>query len=137
MWETVRWQLLNCDEIEIAPEYRALAWRELIANVAYNTPLNYTFRTMFQKADFENFDYNTPIVYNVKNKTLIVLNERLKAALNRPVQRNNRTVNVNTAHVFLIFILVVLLTVLVAFWNYPHNVAAQTGTTQAPFGRVR
>jgi hypothetical protein len=131
MWETVRWQLLGSDEIEVAPEHRALAWRELIANVANGTPLDFTFRTMFQKADFENFDYNTPIVYDVKNKTLIVLNERLKAALNRPVRRSDRTINVNTAHVFLLFILAVLLTVLVAFWKRaePHHVAAEARET--------
>ncbi|QBC76064.1 pif6 [Neophasia sp. alphabaculovirus] len=129
MWDTVRWQVLSSNEVEVAPEHRALAWRELIANVADGTPLDYTFRTMFQRADFENFDYNTPIVYNVKNKELIVLNERIRAALNRPVRRSDRTINVNTVHVFLLFILVVLLTVVVAFWGRdaaPRNIATET-----------
>ncbi|USC25916.1 pif-6 [Palpita vitrealis nucleopolyhedrovirus] len=115
MWESVRWQILNGDEIEVVPEHRVLAWTELIINVANNTPLNATFRTMFQKADFENFDYNTPLVYNLKNKTLTIYNERLKSALNRPVRLNNQTINVNIAHVFLLFICIVLLTVLVVF----------------------
>ncbi|BAE72371.1 ORF82 peptide [Hyphantria cunea nucleopolyhedrovirus] len=132
MWNTIRWQILSSDEVEVAPEHRALAWRELIANVAYATPLNYTFRTMFQRADFENFDYNTPIVYNVKNKELIVLNERIRAALNRPVHYNDRTINVNTAHVLLLFILVVLLTVLVVFLPQPNSrhVATEARTTK-------
>ncbi|AAQ91741.1 unknown [Choristoneura fumiferana DEF multiple nucleopolyhedrovirus] len=132
MWDTVRWQVLSSNEVEVAPEHRALAWRELIANVADGTPLDYTFRTMFQRADFENFDYNTPIVYNVKNKELIVLNERIRAALNRPVRRSDRTINVNTVHVFLLFILAVLLTVVVAFWGRdaaPRNVATETRKT--------
>ncbi|ABF50320.1 unknown [Antheraea pernyi nucleopolyhedrovirus] len=136
MWDAVRWQLLSADEVEVAPEYRALAWRELIANVANGTPLDFTFRTMFQRADFENFDYNTPIVYNVKNKELIVLNERLKAALNRPVRRSDRTINVTTAHPFLLFILVVLLTVLVVFAGRPHHVTTQARAAQAALGRV-
>lgn len=132
MWDTIRWQVLSSDEVEIAPEHRALAWRELIANVAYNTPLNYTFRTMFQQADFENFDYNTPIVYNVKNKELTVLNERIRAALNRPVRYSDRTINVNASHVFLLFILAVLLTVLVALSTPPldsRHVATKTTKT--------
>nr|ALR70684.1 hypothetical protein AGNV_094 [Anticarsia gemmatalis multiple nucleopolyhedrovirus]ALR70841.1 hypothetical protein AGNV_094 [Anticarsia gemmatalis multiple nucleopolyhedrovirus]ALR71472.1 hypothetical protein AGNV_094 [Anticarsia gemmatalis multiple nucleopolyhedrovirus]ALR72257.1 hypothetical protein AGNV_094 [Anticarsia gemmatalis multiple nucleopolyhedrovirus]ALR72414.1 hypothetical protein AGNV_094 [Anticarsia gemmatalis multiple nucleopolyhedrovirus] len=132
MWDTVRWQVLSSNEVEVVPEHRALAWRELIANVADDTPLDYTFRTMFQRADFENFDYNTPIVYNVKNKELMVLNERIRAALNRPFRRSDRTINVNTVHVFLLFILVVLLTVVVAFWGRdaaPRNVATETRKT--------
>lgn len=86
---------------------------------------------MFQKADFENFDYNTPIVYNVKTKELIVLNERLRAALNRPVRHNDRTINVNSAHIFLLFILAVLLTVLVVFSTRrdTRHVAAKTRKT--------
>ncbi|AGR57119.1 hypothetical protein [Choristoneura rosaceana nucleopolyhedrovirus] len=131
MWDTIRWQVLSSDEVEVAPEHRALAWRELIANVARDTPLEYTFRTMFQRADLENFDYNTPIVYNVTTKELVVLNERLRAALNRPVRRSYRTINANTAHVFLLFIVAVLLTVLVVFlpWPDPRYVATKTRTT--------
>ncbi|AHD25573.1 ac68 [Choristoneura murinana nucleopolyhedrovirus] len=131
MWDTVRWQVLSSDEVEVAPEHRALAWRELIANVAHDTPLEYTFRTMLQRADLENFDYNTPIVYNVKSRELIVLNERIRAALNRPVRRSDRTINVNTAHVFVLFILVVLLTALVVFlpWRHPRHVATEARTT--------
>ncbi|QDL57045.1 PIF-6 [Dione juno nucleopolyhedrovirus] len=121
MWDAIRWQVLSADEVEVAPEHRALAWRELIANVAHNTPLNFTFRTMFQRADLENFDYNTPIVYNVKSRELIVLNERIRAALNRPVQHNDRTINVNTRHVFLLFIVVLILTVLVVFRQSPPD----------------
>ncbi|AAC59072.1 unknown [Orgyia pseudotsugata multiple nucleopolyhedrovirus] len=130
MWDTVRWQVLSSDEVEVAPDHRALAWRELIANVARDTPLDYTFRTMLQRADLENFDYNTPIVYNVKRKELIVLNERMRAALQRPVRRSDRTINANTAHVFLLFILAVLLTVLVAFspWPDTRRVTAETRT---------
>ncbi|ABE68454.1 unknown [Plutella xylostella multiple nucleopolyhedrovirus] len=124
MWESIRWQILNGDEIEVSPEHRSLAWRELIINVASNTPLDNTFRTMFQKADFENFDYNTPIVYNLKTKTLTMYNERIRAALNRPVRFNDQTVNVNIAYVFLFFICIVLLSVLVVFFD--TNIATDT-----------
>lgn len=121
MWETIRWQILNEEEIEVSPEHRSLAWRELIINIANNTPLNNTFRTMFKKADFENFDYNTPIVYNIKNKTLIVYNERVRAALNRPRRFNEQTINVNFSHILLAFICLVLLSVLVVFYK-PNTV---------------
>jgi hypothetical protein len=121
MWETIRWQISNGDEIEVAPEHRSLAWRELIINVANNTPLNGTFRTMFQRADFENFDYHTPIVYNVKNKTLIVYNERIRAALNRPRRFNEQTINVNFLHVLFAFICIALLSVLVVFYRPPRG----------------
>ncbi|AGA16219.1 hypothetical protein [Thysanoplusia orichalcea nucleopolyhedrovirus] len=117
MWESIRWQILNGDEIEVSPEHRSLAWRELIINVANNTPLDNTFRTMFQKADFKNFDYNTPIVYNLKTKTLTMYNERIRAALNRPVRANDQTINVNIVHVVLLFICIILLIVLAVFSN--------------------
>ncbi|UZE89757.1 PIF-6 [Parapoynx stagnalis nucleopolyhedrovirus] len=117
MWETIRWQILDADEIEVVPEHRSLAWRELIINIANNTPLNNTFRTMFKKADFENFDYQTPIVYNIKNNSLIIYNERLRAALNRPKRFSERTINVNFSHVLLAFICMVLLCVLVVFYK--------------------
>jgi Per os infectivity factor 6 len=123
MWETIRWQILNSDEIEVAPEYRSLAWRELIINIANNTPSNNTFRTMFKKADFENFDYHTPIVYNIKNNSLQIYNERLRAALNRPKRFNEQTINVNFSHVLLAFICIVLICVLVVFYK-PNRVDA-------------
>nr|AFS51963.1 DekiORF85 [Dendrolimus kikuchii nucleopolyhedrovirus] len=116
MWELINWQILNSDEIEVVPEHRSLAWRELIINVAAGTPLDNTFRTMFQKADLENFDYNTPIVYNIRDKSLTVYNERLRAALNRPTARHNdRTININIAHILIAFICIVVLGVVTAF----------------------
>lgn len=132
MWDSVKWQILNADEIEVSPEHRSLAWRELIINVANNTPLDNTFRTMFQKADFENFDYNTPIVYNVKTKTLIMYNERIRAALNRPTRFNDRTINVNTSHILLVFICVLLLSVIGVFFepNKITNLNKNVSTTK-------
>ena len=115
MWDTIRWQILNANEIEVSPDHRSLAWRELILNVANNTPLDHTFRTMLKRVDLENFDYNTPIVYNLKDKTLKVYNERLRVALNRPVSFNNQTINVKIAHILLVFICVVLLCALAVF----------------------
>lgn len=138
MWDSVRWQILGPDEVEVAPEHRALAWRELIANVARDTPLSFTFRTMFKRADLENFDYNTPIVYNVKSRELVVLNERMRAALNRPARRSDRTINANSAHVFLLFILALLLTVLAVFWRRPaeRHVPAEAAAAWRPRGAV-
>ncbi|AKN81049.1 Per os infectivity factor 6 [Lonomia obliqua multiple nucleopolyhedrovirus] len=121
MWDSIKWQILNAKEIEVCPEHRSLAWKELIINLANSTPLSYTFRTMFGKADFENFDYNTPIVYNVETKTLIIYNERLKAVLNRPFQSNDRTININIAQVLLVFICIALLNVMIIIFYQRSN----------------
>ncbi|ANF29720.1 pif6 [Catopsilia pomona nucleopolyhedrovirus] len=127
MWELIRWQILNADEIEVSPEHRSLAWRELIINVANGTPVDNTFRTMFKKADFENFDFNTPIVYNIKNKTLTMYNKRINNSLNRPARFNDQTINVNVAHVFFVFICIVILIVLLAFYT-PNKYGITTKT---------
>ncbi|AVA31168.1 pif6 [Oxyplax ochracea nucleopolyhedrovirus] len=122
MWDDIKWQILNAEEIEVVPEHRSLAWRELIINVANNIPLDNTFRTMMNKTDFKNFDYNIPIVYNLKTKTLIVYNENLHAALNKSNDYNVQTITVNLIGFLLAFICVVLLTVSVAFFTFNNVV---------------
>jgi hypothetical protein len=114
MWETIRWQILNANQIEVSPDQRSLAWKELIANVANNAPLEHTFRTMLKRVDLENFDYNTPIVYDLKYKNLLIFNERLKGALNRPVQFDASIINVRILHALLVFICVTFLCVILS-----------------------
>ncbi|AAZ38263.1 ORF-97 [Agrotis segetum nucleopolyhedrovirus A] len=110
----VRWRMLNTDRVEVSPESREHAWKDLIIEILLDSPLDSTYRTMINKANFENFDYNRPLIYEIKNKTLLVTNENLNRALNRPVG-TLVPLNIISIHVFLAFICAILLSVVVAF----------------------
>ncbi|QEI03541.1 PIF-6 [Spodoptera cosmioides nucleopolyhedrovirus] len=109
----VRWRLLNRDRVEVSPESREHAWKDLITNVLLDSPTDDTFRTMINKANLENFDYNRPLIYEVKDKTLLITNDNLNRALNRPIGTLS-ALNIMSIHVFFAFICAILLTVAVA-----------------------
>lgn len=68
---------------------------------------------MINKANFENFDYNRPLIYEVKDKTLLITNDNLNKAMNRPTGTLS-ALNIMSIHVFFAFICAILLTVAVA-----------------------
>ncbi len=109
----VRWRLLNRDRVEVSPESREHAWKDLIINIILASPTDTTFRTMINKANFENFDYNRPLIYEVKDKTLLITNDNLNKAMNRPTGTLS-ALNIMSIHVFFAFICAILLTVAVA-----------------------
>ncbi|ACI47461.1 unknown [Spodoptera litura nucleopolyhedrovirus II] len=116
----VRWRLLNRDRVEVSPESREHAWKDLVIDVLLNSPTDTTFRTMIDKANFENFDYNRPLIYQVKDKTLLITNDNLNRALNRPTGTLS-ALNIMSIHVFFAFICAILLTVAVAHQFNPDD----------------
>ncbi|QNV47891.1 per os infectivity factor 6 [Alphabaculovirus altersperidaniae] len=116
----VRWRFLNRDRVEVSPESREHAWKDLIIDTLLASPSNNTFRTMINRANFENFDYNRPLIYEIKNKSLLVTNDNLNRALNRPTGTLS-ALNIMSIHVFFAFICAILLTVAVAHQFNPNN----------------
>nr|QGX02357.1 pif-6 [Mamestra configurata nucleopolyhedrovirus A]WRQ96348.1 pif-6 [Mamestra configurata nucleopolyhedrovirus A]WRQ96517.1 pif-6 [Mamestra configurata nucleopolyhedrovirus A] len=110
----VRWRMLNSDRIEVSPEGREHAWKDLIIDTLLDAPPDSTYRTMINKANFEHFDYHRPLIYQTKNRTLLVTNDCLAKALNRPVGTLS-AMNIMSIHIVFAFICAVLLTVVVAF----------------------
>ncbi|AIZ48650.1 ac68 [Agrotis segetum nucleopolyhedrovirus B] len=110
----VRWRMLNTDRVEVSPESREHAWKDLIIDTLLNAPLDSTYRTMIDKANFENFDYNRPLIYEIKDKVLLITNDNLNRALNRPVGTLS-VFNIMSIHVLLAFICSILLTVVIAY----------------------
>ncbi|AAF33619.1 ORF90 [Spodoptera exigua multiple nucleopolyhedrovirus] len=109
----VRWRLLNRDRVEVSPESREHAWKDLMIDILLNSPTSNTFRTLINNANFQNFDYNRPLIYEIKDKTLLITNDNLNKAMNRPTGTLS-ALNIMSIHVFLAFICAILLTVAVA-----------------------
>lgn len=105
--------MLNSDRIEVSPESREHAWKDLIIDTLLDSPEDGTFRTLINKANFENFDYHRPLIYQIKDRTLLITNDSLSKALNRPLGTLS-PLNIMSVHVVLAFICAVLLTVVVA-----------------------
>jgi hypothetical protein len=105
--------MLNTDRVEVSPDSREHAWKDLIIDTLLDSPKDGTFRTMINKANFENFDYSRPLIYQIKDKTLLITNDCLNKAFNRPVGTLS-ALNIMSMHVVLAFICAVLLTVVVA-----------------------
>ncbi|ABM45799.1 unknown protein [Spodoptera frugiperda multiple nucleopolyhedrovirus] len=110
----VRWRMLNRDRVEVSPESREHAWKDLIIDTLLDSPQDSTFRTMINKANFEFFDYSRPLIYEIKDRKLLITNENLNRALNRPTGTLS-AMNIISIQVFLAFICAILLTVAVAF----------------------
>ena len=112
--------MLNRDRVEVSPESREHAWKDLIIDVLLNSPTDGAFRTMINKANFENFDYNRPLIYEIKDRTLLITNENLNRALNRPTGTLS-AFNIISIHVFFAFICAILLSVAVAYQFNPEE----------------
>ncbi|ABY65790.1 unknown [Orgyia leucostigma nucleopolyhedrovirus] len=110
----VKWRMLNADRVEVTPEDRKDAWQKIIIDTLRNCPSYDTYRTLVNKANFDNFDYNRPIVYEIGNKTLLINSEFLNKSLNRP-RVAVAAMNVKSFHIVLAFICAMLLTVITAF----------------------
>ena len=118
MWENIRWRVLNSDQIEVTPDERELAWKELIIQMISTMPKDPNFRTLVNKADFKNFDYHTPLVYDVKEKELQIFNDRVKGGLNRPSALSRfQPTNTSAWSVFVSFMSAILLIVLIIVFN--------------------
>ncbi|AAZ67428.1 orf57 [Trichoplusia ni single nucleopolyhedrovirus] len=110
---SIRWRMLNSARVEVSPESREHAWKDLVIDTLLASPKDDSYRTMINKANFENFDYNRPLIYDIKTNTVLINSEFLNRALNRP-SGSLDPLNVMSAHVFLAFICSLLLIVLTA-----------------------
>lgn len=110
----VLWRFLNTDRIEVSPEYREHAWKELVVQTLQTCPKYNSYRTSINKANFEYFDYKRPLVYEIKNQNLLINNEFLNVALNRP-NATVRPMILMPAHLLMGFICAILLSVVAAF----------------------
>ncbi|AIE47866.1 pif6 [Peridroma alphabaculovirus] len=109
----VRWRLLNTDRIEVSPESREHAWKDLVIDALLDSPTDDTYRTSVSKANLYNFDYNRPLIYEVKNRTILVTSDFLEKCLNQP-SGTLSPLNIMPIQVLLAFICAVVLTVVVA-----------------------
>ncbi|AEN03987.1 ORF66 [Helicoverpa armigera nucleopolyhedrovirus] len=110
----IRWRILNSDRVEISPESREYAWKDLLIDLLLTSPRDNNYRTNFDKANVLNFDYNRPLVYEITNKTLLINSEFFNRALNRP-RAVLSPLNITSVQIFLAFICTVLLALVVAF----------------------
>ncbi|QWO71607.1 per os infectivity factor 6 [Orgyia pseudotsugata single capsid nuclopolyhedrovirus] len=110
----VKWRMLNADRVEVTPEDRKDAWQDIIVDTLRSCPPYSTYRTLVNKANFKNFDYKRPIVYEIKNKTLLVNSEFINKILNRP-RVSVTPLHVKSYHIVLAFICAVLLIIVTAF----------------------
>jgi Per os infectivity factor 6 len=121
----VRWRILNSDRVEVSPESREHAWKDLLIDVLEQCPRYASYRTNVTRADFENFDYNRPIVYEIKNKTVLINSEFFNKALNKPLGAVV-PMNVMSVHIFLAFICSLLLAIALAH-TFPTPDDAESG----------
>ncbi len=114
--------MLNSARIEISPESREHAWKDLITDTLLDSPTDSSYRTLIDKANFEHFDYKRPLIYDIKNKTVLINNEMLNRALNRPIG-SLRPLNVISVQVFLAFICSLLIIVITGlFFNRDNDI---------------
>lgn len=103
--------MLNSARVEVSPESREHAWKDLITDTLLASPRDDSYRTLIDKANFEHFDYKRPLVYDIKNRIVLINNEFLNIALNRPTG-SLRPLKIISTHVLLAFISLVLLIVI-------------------------
>lgn len=106
--------MLNSDRVEVSPEFREKAWKDLIISTVQNVSDDNTYRTCINKATIETFDYKRPLVYEIKNKTVLINNDFLNKALNRP-SHSTSPIRMNSLQIFLSFIGLVLITIILSF----------------------
>ncbi|ADB84403.1 hypothetical protein [Apocheima cinerarium nucleopolyhedrovirus] len=108
-----RWRLLNADRVEVTPQDREKAWKELVVDLLSESPRYSSYRTLITKANFENFDYKRPLIYEIRNKTILVNSEFLKNSLNRP-RTLVEPMNVKSYQIVLAFICSLLIVIIIA-----------------------
>ncbi|AAL01748.1 unknown [Spodoptera litura nucleopolyhedrovirus] len=129
----IRWRILNSDRVEVSPESREHAWKDLMIDLLQTSPNYVSYRTAINRADFENFDYNRPIVYEINERNLLINSEFFNVALNRP-SCVVAPLNITPLCIFLAFICSLLIALIsaVAAHTYEHD-----GTKGYNVGGVR
>ncbi|UJZ89031.1 pif-6 [Erannis ankeraria nucleopolyhedrovirus] len=108
-----RWRLLNADRVEVTPQDREKAWKELVVDLLLKSPRYSSYRTLINKANFKNFDYKRPLIYEMRDKTILVNSEFLKDSLNRP-RILVEPMNVKSFQIVLAFICSILIIIVIA-----------------------
>ncbi|QBQ01653.1 pif-6 [Hyphantria cunea granulovirus] len=101
-----KWQIVSNNYVEVIPADREDAWNDIIITALRSTPFD--FRSHLRRSNLEHFDYNAPIYYNLKTKTLSVLNDNVLKSLTPPRYPTINTELIKPIHVITIFILLIL-----------------------------
>ncbi|APO13983.1 PIF-6 [Plodia interpunctella granulovirus] len=78
------WQIVDRNFIEVVPNERENAWKDLLILALRVTPLS--FRKNLRAASLRHFDYRQPILYDLKNKRLGISTQSVIDALSPPSQ---------------------------------------------------
>ncbi|AAK70774.1 ORF114 similar to AcMNPV ORF68 [Cydia pomonella granulovirus] len=80
--EKYNWQIVNRQYIEIVPNERESAWKNLLLLSLRSTPR--AFRKNIRMATLEHFDFKQPIYYDLKRKQLGLSTMSVLEALDPP-----------------------------------------------------
>ncbi|ACZ63582.1 PrGVORF96 [Pieris rapae granulovirus Wuhan] len=80
--EKYNWQIVDRQFIEIMPNERERAWKDLLILAFRNTPQ--TFRKNVRQGLLEHFDYKQPIFYDLKRHEMGLATKSVLDALNPP-----------------------------------------------------
>nr|AUF82053.1 per os infectivity factor-6 [Cryptophlebia leucotreta granulovirus] len=80
--ERYNWQIVSRQYIEVVPNERKNAWKDLFIMMLSKTPQAY--RKNLRRANLENFDYKQPIFYDLKRKQLGLATRDILQSLDPP-----------------------------------------------------
>ncbi|AIS92107.1 hypothetical protein [Erinnyis ello granulovirus] len=100
------WQIVDKQYIEVVPNERRSAWKDLFITILRHTPQ--TYKKNLRKGTIEHFDYKQPIVYDIKNRTMGVATQSVLEAMNPPNQPMFNSKVISPLSILTGFIVVVL-----------------------------
>ncbi|AER41535.1 hypothetical protein [Epinotia aporema granulovirus] len=106
MLKGYNWQIVDNNLIEIIPSERENAWKNILIEILKSTP--YTFRTNLRVGTFKHFDYNQPIYYDLRKKSLGITNDMVLRALTPPTRPLFKSIMVPPMSILTVFIGVML-----------------------------
>nr|UYX49732.1 pif-6 [Darna trima granulovirus] len=110
------WQIVDRQLIEIVPNEREDAWKDLFILMLRNTPQ--TFRKNINTALLKHFDYKQPIYYNIKRQELSLATKSVLYGLNPPSKPIFASKLISPTVVVAGFILIVLSCLLIIGGRY-------------------
>ncbi|AKN80752.1 hypothetical protein [Diatraea saccharalis granulovirus] len=80
--EKYHWRIVNREYIEVDPNDRERAWKDILILALRITPQ--TYRSGIRRGMLEHFDFKQPIYYDIKRKELGLSTKSVLEALNPP-----------------------------------------------------
>lgn len=100
------WQIVDRRYIEVVPNERENAWKDLLIMTLLRTPQ--TYRKGIRKGFLEHFDFKQPIYYDLKQKRIGALTRDVLSMLNPPSEPKFDSRLISPVYVVIGFILVLL-----------------------------